>query len=111
MSQQASVLFREFITLFKSWPVDKLKAGRCLSEHTRKKFEAAFNNGELTQQVDTQRWNNHLNDLKPLVNNEIARKYQRSKELGSLGLDRDVCKVIMSNEMMKEINKHADSDQ
>ncbi|CAF0766967.1 unnamed protein product [Brachionus calyciflorus] len=98
MSQK---LFREFIALFKSWPVDATKSGRCLGEHLRKNFGQAFRKGELSENIDVAHWTKVLNDLKPIANNEYASKYPRFLSTASLALSKDQCKITISNQAMK----------
>jgi nucleoid factor 1 len=103
MAQQQ--LFKEFIVLFKSWPIDLTKSGRCLGEHIRKEFSKDFRHGEFSQNIDVNHWKKVLNDLKPLANNEILNKYPRNKIVGALGLGRDQCKLVVSNQAMKIFNE------
>ena len=98
MAQQ---LFREFVVLFKSWPVDSTKGGRCLAEYIRKRFNKEFNKGELSEGVDVAYWQKALAELKPVANNEFAAKYPRSRATGALGLGREQCKLALSNEALK----------
>lgn len=102
MSQK---LFREFIELFKNWPVDASKSGRCLGEHIRKHFSQNFKKGELSENINVAYWNKVLNDLKPIANNEIAAKYPRHWSTGSLGLGKDQCRLTLSNHAMKIMEK------
>lgn len=98
MAQQ---LFREFVVLFRSWPVDATKNGRCLGEHLRKQFSEHFKKGELSENVDVKYWNKVLQDLKPIANNDFAAKYPRASSTASLGLGKDHCKIVLSNQASK----------
>lgn len=98
MSQQ---VFREFIVLFKSWPTDATKSGRCLGEHLRKHFNQHFRKGELSENIDVPYWNRVLADLKPIANNEYAAKYPRIRDTASLAIGKDQCKITLSNQAMK----------
>ncbi len=104
MSQQ---LFKEFIVLFKLWPVDMTKMGRCLGENLRKEFNKSFRHGEFSQmkQEDLAHWSKVLKDLKPIANNDIAMKYPRKNTIASLGLGRDQCKIIVSNQSLDSFNE------
>ena len=97
------VIFKQFITLFKLWPIDATKSGRCLAEHLRKQFNASFTRGELSE-IDATYWNKVLADLKPIADNEYFVKYPRQRAVGSLGLGREQCKLIMSNNSLKMLN-------
>ncbi len=97
MSQQ---LFKEFISLFRNWPVDATKSGRCLAEYIRKKFNQDFKQGELSR-VDTNYWSKVLKDLQPIANNEFFEKYPRQRAVGALGLGREQCKLAVSNTALK----------
>jgi hypothetical protein len=101
MSQQ---LFKEFVVLFKSWPVDATKSGRCVAEYLRKQFNNSFKQGELSQ-VDTAYWTKVLSDLKPIANNEYFAKYPRQRAVGSLGLGKEQCKLALSNMALKLFNE------
>ena len=101
-------LFKEFVALFKSWPVDAAKTGRCLGQHLRTKFSLAFRHGELSEKVDNAHWSKVLDDLKPIANNEFMRKYPRDKQVGALGISSVECGYVLSNEGLKEINKGKD---
>lgn len=97
MSQQ---LFKEFIVLFKSWPIDATKSSRCVGEYLRKIFNQDFKQGELST-IDTQYWTKTLNDLKPIANNEYFVKYPRQRAVGALGLGKEQCKLAVSNTALK----------
>lgn len=101
MSQK---LFREFIVLFKSWPTDATKSGRCLGEYLRKKFSESFKKGELSENIDQAYWTKVLKDLKPIADNEYASKYPRFLNTASLALSKDQCKIVLSNQAMKFMN-------
>lgn len=96
----SSQLFKEFIVLFKNWPADATKSGRCLGEYIRKLFNSDFKQGELSN-VDTKYWIKVLDDLKPIANNEFAARYPRQRAVGALGLGREQCKLTMSNTALK----------
>ncbi|RNA31285.1 ubiquinol-cytochrome-c reductase complex assembly factor 2 [Brachionus plicatilis] len=98
MSQK---LFREFIVLFKDWPVDATKRGRCLGEHLRKNFTQSFKKGEFSDDIDVAHWTKVLKDLKPIANNEYVSKYPRFLSTASLGLSKDQCKITLSNQAKK----------
>jgi hypothetical protein len=97
----SQILFKEFVNLFKSWPVDASKSGRCLGEYLRKEFTRTFREGELSENVNVTLWKKRLDDLLPIANNEYAKKYKRQKEIGSLGLGREQCRLVMSNDGLK----------
>jgi hypothetical protein len=99
-------IFREFVVLFKNWPVDTMKTGRCLGELIRRQFNQGFKNGELTENVDTAHWSKVLNDLKPIANNEFLKRYPRTKEVGAMGINIDACRIVVSNDGIKEANKN-----
>ena len=93
-------LFKEFIVLFRSWPIDSTKSGRCVAEYLRKIFNQSFKQGELST-VDTKYWNKILRDLRPIADNEYAVKYPRQRAVGSLGLGKEQCKLAVSNAAFK----------
>jgi nucleoid factor 1 len=103
-------IFRDFLILFKNWPVDTLKTGRCLGELIRRQFSQDFKNGELTENVYTVRWSKILADLKPIANNEFLKKYPRTKEVGAMGISIDACRVVVSNDGIKEANNNTPDD-
>lgn len=94
-------LFKEFVSLFKSWPVETTKQGRCLGEYIRKVFGESFKRGELSDNIDAKYWNKVLTDLKPIVDNEYARKYPRTNIFGALLLSKDQCKLTLSNQSIR----------
>ena len=98
MSSQ--LLFKEFVVLFRSWPVDSTKSGRCVAEYIRKMFNQSFKQGELST-VDTNYWSQVLNDLRPIADNVYAAKYPRQRAVGSLGLGKEQCKLAVSNTALK----------
>lgn len=100
----AQRLFREYIALFKDWPIDATKTGRCLGEHLRGKFNQDFSRGELSENVDEARWNKMLKDLRPIANNEYATKYARMRSTAALNLSKEQCKLTMSNQAIKFMN-------
>ncbi len=89
-------LFKEFIVLFKNWHVDATKSGRCFGEYLRKQFNQDFKQGELSI-VDNAKWSKILEDLTPIVNNIYFSKYKRHRAIGSLGLGKEQCKMVVSN--------------
>ena len=97
----AQTLFKEFIILFKGWPMDATKQGRCLAEYLRTKFNKEFKKGELSDKIDHTHWSKVLADLKPIENNEYAAKYPRTRATGALGLGKEQCKLVLSNEALK----------
>lgn len=98
-------LFREFISLFKDWPVDATKTGRCLGEHLRKRFSEAFNKGELSENINESQWQRYLNELRPIASNLYAAKYTRIRSTAALNISKDQCKLTMSNQAIKFINE------
>jgi len=78
-------LFREFVNLFKVWPIDTGKGSRCLGTYIRKHFSQHFQRGELSENVDVKYWTKTLNDLKLISNDEFLKKYPRKKTTGALG--------------------------
>jgi mitochondrial nucleoid factor 1 len=94
-------LFKNFIELFKLWPTDKTKRGRCLGEYVRKKFTESFRQGENSANVDLKYWNKAYNDLLPIAENEFAKKYPRLRSHCATGLGKEQCKLVNSNETMK----------
>lgn len=94
MSQK---IYKDFISLFKRWPIDATKKGRDLGEHIRVRFMNAFAKGELSENVDVAYWTQAHKDLSRIVNNEFAEKYPRSKATGALGIGREHCRVVLSN--------------
>ena len=101
-------LFREAVKLLKIWPVDTLKTGRCLGEMIRRQISQDFKKGELTETVNTAHWNKVLADLRPLANNEFLKKYPRTKQVGATGISVEACRLVVSNEGIKEANKNLD---
>ena len=99
-------IFREFIALFKEWPVDATKSGRCLGEHLRKQFSREFSKGELSENVNETRWQKALDDLRPIANNTYAAKHRRMRSQAALNLSRDQCKLTMSNQAIKFLNEN-----
>ena len=95
-------LFKEFIFLFKTWPVDATKTRRCLGEYLRKEFNKSFKQGDLSDNIDVKYWSKVLSDLKPIANNEYFAKYPRQKAVGALGLGREQCKILVSNDFMQK---------
>ena len=77
-------LFREFITLFKMWPIDVSKGNRCLGAYIRKNFTRTFNKGELSESVNVKEWTKKLSDLNRISDDEYLKKYPRKK--GSLAV-------------------------
>jgi len=102
MSQQ---LFREFIVLFKHWPIDATKAGSCLGEQLRKHFSQHFKKGELSENINVKHWTKIYHDLNRILNNEYKLKYPRAKAIGSLGLGKEQCKLVLSNQAKKFFEK------
>ena len=82
-------LFREFISVFKMWPVDTGKGSRCLGAYIRRHFNQSFQKGELSENVDIKLWSKALADLKLISNDEYFKRYPRknpSLATGSLGM-------------------------
>jgi len=83
-------LFREFVTLFKVWPIDTGKSTRCLGAYIRMRFNRDFRRGELSENVDVKQWSKALNDLKLISNDEYLKRYPRKKgaqATGALGIE------------------------
>lgn len=99
MSKQQ--LYRDFLNLFKRWPIDATKKQRDLSELVRKKFSKSFQLGESSENVDLKYWSKVYNDLKPLVNNEYSNKYPRNKSTAASGCSKEQCKIALSNSSME----------
>lgn len=97
----AQRLFRAYISLFKDWPIDATKSGRCLGEHLRGRFNKEFSRGELSENIDEASWTKMLKDLRPIADNVYAAKYSRMRSTGALNLSKDQCKLTMSNAAMK----------
>lgn len=97
----ANQLFKEFIVLFKNWPLDLTKRGRCFGEQIRKHFSQEFKKGELSDNIDVKYWTKTLKDLRAISENEFFNKYPRRKATGALGLGREQCKITLSNDALK----------
>jgi hypothetical protein len=104
MNQQQ--LYRNFFELFKRWPIDLTKKGRDLSEHVRKKFQIAFNQGEITPNVDLKYWSKAYSNIEILLNNDIFDKYPRKKATGALGIGKEHCRVVLSNSASKFLQEN-----
>ena len=94
-------LYRDFLNLFKRWPIDATKKNRDLSEMVRKKFSLAFQQGESSENVDLKYWSQVYNDLKPVINNEFSDKYPRANSTAASGLSKEQCKIALSNRAME----------
>jgi nucleoid factor 1 len=94
-------LYRDFLNLFKHWPIDATKKGRDLGEHIRKKFSQSFQQGELSDKSELKYWTKTYNDLKRLENDEFSNKYPRTKSTGALGIGKVQCRVVLSNSSME----------
>jgi hypothetical protein len=104
MSKQQ--LYREFLNLFKRWPIDATKKNRDLSELVRKKFSQAFQKGESSENVDLNYWSKVYNDLKPVINNEFSAKYPQTGSTAASGLSREQCRVALSNSSMEYLGNN-----
>ena len=78
-------LFREFVSLFKEWPIDTGKGSRCLGAYIRKHFSQHFQRGELSENVNVQEWSKTLHDLKQISNDVYLKRYPRERKTGALG--------------------------
>lgn len=93
------------MSVFKEWPVDATKRGRCLGEHLRKNFNQTFSKGELTDGIDEAQWQKILDHIKPIAANSYASKYARRRGTAALNLSRDQCKLVNSDEAKKILNE------
>ena len=75
-------LLREFLNLFKMWPIDISKGNRCLGAYIRKNFTQTYNKEKLSENVNVKEWNKKMADLNAISENEYLKKYPRKK--GSL---------------------------
>lgn len=98
-------LFREYIVLFKEWPIDSAKSGRCLGEYLRKMFSTTFTKGELSENINEAKWQRILEHLKPIANNEYVSRYSRVRSTAALNLSKDQCKYVTSNQAIKIMNE------
>ena len=107
----SQTLFREFIEVFKLWPVDATKINHCLGAHLRKLFNQQFKHGELTDhnQIDMVRLKKMLEGLKPIANNEYRRRYPRINSFACLGLNRDQCRIVLSEKSIEIYKKQIQS--
>lgn len=96
-----SQLYREFLNLFKRWPIDATKKGNDLGEYLRKKFVNSFTKGESSENIDLNYWTNALAELKRIANNEFVDKYPRNKGTAALGVGKEQCRVVLSNDAKK----------
>ena len=84
-------VFREFVALFKMWPVDATKGERCLGNYIRKYYNQHFKKGELSENIDVNHWNKVLTDLKAISDDVYLKKYPRLRATGSLGKAYKAC--------------------
>jgi hypothetical protein len=89
-------LFREFVSLFKEWPIDTGKGSRCLGVYIRKHFSQHFQRGELSENVNVQEWSKTLHDLKQISNDVYLKRYPRERKTGALGKGEKKSKTLFA---------------
>lgn len=96
--------YKQFLTLLKSWPVDKTKTNRDVAVFLREEVKKAFSRGSLST-ADEQKCAQVLASLNRLNNNYYGDKYRRSRNSSATGLSREECNGILSTEFLEELER------
>lgn len=91
--------YKNFMKLLESWPLDKSKSGRDLSQHIRDQLKIAFAKGDATNQADLEQCNRYYSSLKRISSNHYGQLYRRSLLSTASGLNKEYCNLALSPEM------------
>ncbi|XP_043258127.1 ubiquinol-cytochrome-c reductase complex assembly factor 2 [Colletes gigas] len=95
--------YRNYMRLLESWPLDKLKPGRDLSQHIRDQVKLAFTKGE-TSQLDKEVCDRYYMSLKRITSNYYGQMYTRTHTSSASGLSKEQCNLALSPEMLEYFN-------
>ncbi|XP_043669990.1 ubiquinol-cytochrome-c reductase complex assembly factor 2 [Vespula pensylvanica] len=100
--------YRNFMKLLESWPLDKSKPGRDLSQHIRDQVKLTFSKGDITTPVDQEQCDRYYGSLKRITSNHYGQIYKRNLTSTASGLTAEQCNIALSPEMkeyLEEENK------
>ncbi|KAF7398889.1 hypothetical protein HZH66_006786 [Vespula vulgaris] len=100
--------YRNFMKLLESWPLDKSKPGRDLSQHIRDQVKLTFSKGDITTPVDQEQCDRYYASLKRITSNHYGQIYKRNLTSTASGLTAEQCNIALSPEMkeyLEEENK------
>lgn len=103
----STALYRGFVRVLESWPVDKTRTGRDIGEKLRKQLAGWFPHGENSS-VDLRHFQQQLDSLKRISSNHHLTKNVRNGNRTASGFTLNECRHMMTNEtlqMLEEMNK------
>lgn len=93
-------LYKKYLTLLESWPLDKSKIGKDLGQHIRDQVKLAFSKADLNQ-VDEERCNRYYNSLQRIASNQHGNSYKRTLSSTASGLTQEQCNIALSPEFLE----------
>ncbi|XP_035726172.1 ubiquinol-cytochrome-c reductase complex assembly factor 2-like [Vespa mandarinia] len=97
--------YKNFMKLLESWPLDKSKPGRDLSQHIRDQVKLIFSKGDITTPIDKEQCNRYYASLKRISSNHYGQMYKRSLKSTASGLTVEQCNIALSPEMKKYLEE------
>lgn len=101
-------LYKRFVNLSKKWPKDETKAGRDYGEYFRNQITEFFPQGEHSRVENTQKVRNSITALENIAN-DLYHQDNPLRRSSASGLDRESCRMAISNEGIKCINDEDES--
>ncbi|KAK2587645.1 hypothetical protein KPH14_003768 [Odynerus spinipes] len=92
--------YKNYMKLLQSWPLDKSKPGRDISQHIRDQVKIAFSKGDASQ-VDQEQCNRYYASLKRIASNHYGQRYKRTLTSTASGLTVEQCNLALSPEMQE----------
>lgn len=102
----SAMRYRKFFRLCEEWPLDNTKHGRDLAVVIRQKIAEAFKMGETSRLPDEAKCDRAYESLQKLNTDFYRTKYSSqtvTRNAGATGVSYKDCKVIMSTDVMKEL--------
>lgn len=100
----AAGCYKRILQVLERWPVDKNKAGgRDYCEFLTRYVTQAYKENKF--ETNYKYWDQQYLAIQKLVNNTNKNKYKRSLASSATGLTAEQCNLVLSNELLEELNK------
>ena len=96
-------MYRQFVRLLDSWPLDVNKQGRDLAVYLRERVGHAFHQGEATRMLNPQECDRALKALNRINSNMYRDMYPRLRKSTANGLEIEELRQITSTEIINTV--------